>query len=68
MVKIDLEEMFLGQLPFTVEQIQGMLVSPRRRQLKEEWQALNEPKGAGKDWGLRLPFKPYTRAFDEVLA
>lgn len=66
MVKIDLEDMLLGQPPFMVERIMGMLTSPRRRQLTAGWQALNEPKDAGKDWSLGLPFKPYTRAFDEV--
>jgi hypothetical protein len=58
--------MFLDQPPFTIELIQGMLTSPRRRQITEEWEALKEPKEADKDWSLRLPLKPYTRAFDEV--
>jgi hypothetical protein len=49
MVKMDFEEMFLDQPPITIEQIQGMLTSPRRRVLTEEWQALNEPKDADKD-------------------
>jgi len=66
MVKIDLEDRLVAQPPFMVERIMGMLASPRRRQLTAEWQALNEPKDAGKDWGLRLPFGPYTKAFDEV--
>lgn len=66
MAEIDLEEMLLRQPEITVEQIQAMLTSPRRRVLTPEWTALTEPRVTGNDWSLRLPFKSYTRAFDEA--
>jgi hypothetical protein len=55
-VKMDLEDMFMGQPQITVDKIQGMLTSPRRRVLTLRWQGINEPKDAGGDWGIRLPF------------
>jgi hypothetical protein len=63
---INIESMFLAQPLITVEQIQGMLISPRRRVLSSQWEGLSQPKEGGSDWSLRLPFEPYTRAFDEV--
>jgi len=54
------------QPSITPEKIQAMLTSPRRRRLTPKWQGLREPSIEGGDWNIAVPFKPYTRAFDEA--
>lgn len=66
MMKIDFKSIFFSQSVITPEKIQAMLTSHRRRRLTSKWQVLREPSTEGEDWNLAVPFKLYTRAFDEV--
>jgi hypothetical protein len=56
---------FFQQGKFTEDDIQEMLVSPRRRQIKGNWEFVM-PKKEGVDYSLKVPFPPLKRAVEEV--
>ncbi len=50
----------------TEDKIQDMLNHKRREQITGKWNFIKETQKSGNDFGIRVPFYPLKKAFDEA--